>query len=122
MLIVVAGSVDKEKIFNSIKTLEEEEAAKEREAFEKPFSEPCPPLEEVVELDIDYPDGNDWMNEWMIEWMNEWMNQWMNLTFEKPFSEPCPSLEKIVELDLDCPVGNEWMNQWLNGKNEWMNE
>ena len=58
MVIIVSGSVEKEKLFESVRQVEEEEAAKEREPFEKPFSEPCPPFRgRSAEKTIEYPHG-----------------------------------------------------------------
>ena len=57
MVVIVGGSMEKQALFEAIRVVEEEEAAKEREAFVKPFSEPCPPFEGIVEREIEYPDG-----------------------------------------------------------------
>ena len=58
MVVIVSGSVEKEKLFASLRQVEEEEAAKQREPFEKPFSEPCPPSRgSLVEKTIEYPHG-----------------------------------------------------------------
>ena len=58
MVIIVSGSVEKEELFEAVRQVEEEEAAKEREPFEKPFSEPCPPFRgRSAEKTIEYPHG-----------------------------------------------------------------
>ena len=59
MLVIVSGRVEKEALFEAIQPVEEEQEAKEREEFEKPFQTPCPdlPAKWTVEKVVEYPDG-----------------------------------------------------------------
>ena len=56
-VIVVAGQVEKQQLFDAVQPLEEEEEQKKREDFDKPFGEPCSPLENTEEEQLEYPDG-----------------------------------------------------------------
>ena len=58
MVIIVAGQVEKRKIFDAIRSLEEEEEKKIRESFVKPFGEPCPSLLKKEDVTLEYPIGS----------------------------------------------------------------
>ena len=59
MIIIVNGHVDKKALFEAIRPVEEEEAAKKRVEFERPFQTPCPnlPGNGVIQKTVEYPDG-----------------------------------------------------------------
>ena len=58
MVIIIAGQVEKQKLFDAIQVIEEEEKKKVRGPFVKPFGEPCPLSQEKKDLTLEYPQGD----------------------------------------------------------------
>ena len=59
MLLLVAGSVDKQRLFQSLQPLEEEQQEKQRNPikFQRTTINDCVPLRGVIKREYEYVDG-----------------------------------------------------------------